>query len=453
MADINPSSMATQLATAYTQNQQSLITTQAKAAQSTSTALNKLQTALQTFETALDTLSGKSSLQQYSATFGAPGYGTATASSTAQAGTYSIFVEQLATANQVAFEDLPAVPVATGGPININLADGSTFSVNLSAADQDGDGTLSQAEIARSINQASGNGGKVTAMIVTVGGTTQMVLTSRQSGARGAITLDAAGLPASPLKDALSAPKELIAAQDAIAWLGAQGSGVKLQQASNTFTAIQGVSMTFTQAMKAGDSPLSLTVANDNTGTASNVQSFVDAYNALNKTLDELTATGNAETGAAASAFATDAGVRSLRNRLKDLIRQDFGGLSLMDFGVSADRSGVLSLNATKLNTALSAHPEGLDQMFGDTGLTTNTGLLGALDSYVDVWLNSTSGQIKNRQATVQASQKALTVKQTRLDAQYDSFYERYLQQFTTLQSLQAQMSETASLFDSLLST
>lgn len=453
MADINPSSMATQLATAYTQNLQSLITTQTKAAQSTSTALSKLQTALRTFETALGNLSGKSSLQQYSATFGVTGYGTATASSTAQAGSYSIFVEQLATANQVAFEDLPAVPVATGGPININLADGSTFSVNLSAADQDGDGTLSQAEIARSINQASGNGGKVTAMIVTVGGTTQMVLTSGQSGAGGAITLDASGLPASTLKDALSVPKQLIAAQDAIAWLGAQGTGVKLQQASNTFTAIQGVSMTFTQAMKVGDSPLTLTVANDNTGTASNVQSFVDAYNALNKTLDELTATGNAETGVAASAFATDAGVRSLRSRLKDLIRQDFGGLSLMDFGVSADRSGVLSLNTSKLNTALSAHPDGLDQMFGDAGLTTSSGLLGALDSYVDVWLNSTNGQIKNRQNTVQASQKALTVKQTRLDAQYDSFYERYLQQFTKLQTLQAQMSETSGLFDNLLAT
>ncbi|MGE5451512.1 MAG: flagellar filament capping protein FliD [Acidobacteriota bacterium] len=453
MADINPASMATQLATAYTQPTQSLITTQTKAAQTASSALSKLQSALRAFDSALASLSSKSSVQQYAATFSASTYGSATANNTAQPGSYSVFVEQLATTNQVAYSDLPAVPVATGGPINVNLADGSSFSVNLSAADQDGDGTLSQAEIARAINQAGGNGGKVTAMIVTVGGSSQLVMSSGQSGQSGAITLDASALPVSTLKDSLSAPTQLVAAQDAIVWLGAQGSGIKLQQSTNTFTAIQGVSMTFTQKMNAGDAPMTLTVASDAGGTASNVKSFVDAYNTLEKALDELTKSGDAKTGADAAPFASDSGIRALRERLTNLIRQDFGGLKLMDFGVSADRYGVLSVDTTKLNNALTAHPGGLDQVLGKASLTNSSGLLGSLDKYMDVWLSSTNGQIKNRQTSVGQAQKTLAQRQARLDDQYNNFYQRYLQQFSQLQTLQSQMSQTSGIMNNLFTS
>src|SRR5690606_12719451 len=239
------------------------------------------QSSLQSFNTALTTLSGKKSMQQSAATFSATTHGSATASASAQAGTYSVFVEQIATAHQIAFEDLPAVPVATGGPITVNLGNGGSFAVNLAAADQDSDGTLSQAEIARAINQASGNGGTVTAGVVTVGGKTQMVLSSTRTGLEGAITLDASALPASDLKTALSGSRELAAAQDAVVWLGPQGTGIELRQASNTFTAIDGVSMTFTQAMAAGATPMTLTVAADESGTQGNVKAFVEAYNTL----------------------------------------------------------------------------------------------------------------------------------------------------------------------------
>lgn len=452
MADINPTSMATQLATAYTQNTQALLTTQTKAAQSASTALGKLQSALRSFDTALAAMSGKGSVQQFSSTFSSSGFATATASSTAQTGTYQLFVEQVATAHQIAYQNLPAVPVSTGGPISINLADGSSFNVNLSAADSNGDGTLSQAEIARSINQAAGNGGKVTAMIVTVSGSSQMVLTSGQTGASGAITLDASGLPTGALKTALSTSTQLTAANDAIAWLGNQGTGIKLQQASNTLSAIPGVTVSLTQAMATGAAPLTLTVARDDGATAANVKGFVDAYNALEKSLDDLTQAGSADGSTQAGAFASDSSVRALRNHLHSLLRQDFGGQNLLNFGISADRYGQLSVNNTKLSAALTANPTGLDQVFGKTGITTGSGLLGGMDQYLDVWLNSANGQIKHRQDGVQKVQKSLTDRQTKLDNQYSAYYERYLAQFTRLQTLQSQMSQTTGLLNNTFS-
>src|SRR4029453_12122222 len=126
--------------------------------------------------------------------------------------------------------------------------------------------------------------------------------------------------------------------------LGGQG-GVRLEQDSNTLTAISGVSVTFTKAMSASESPVTLTVAGDSTGTANNVQKFVDAYNALEKAFDDLTKKGSADTGAQSAAFASDAGVRALRTRLNTILRTSFGGKSLTELGVRADRTGTLSLD------------------------------------------------------------------------------------------------------------
>src|SRR5690606_36229440 len=150
-----------------------------------------------------------------------------------------------------------------------------------------------------------------------------------------------------------------------------------------------GVTMTVTQAMASGAAPMTLTVAGDEAGTEANVRKFVDAYNTLKGVLDELTKTGNAASGDAAAAFATDAGVRALRNRLNDLVRQDVDGLNLRDFGITSDRYGSLSLDASKLQAGVKAHPEGLNTLLGQTG-TTNTGVLGSFHQYLDSWLNST---------------------------------------------------------------
>ncbi|OWQ93143.1 lateral flagellar hook-associated protein 2 [Roseateles aquatilis] len=445
----DPTSMATNLATAYTQPTQALLDAQTKAATAASTGLTKLQGALSAFKTALAGLSSKpgQSVTQYGATPSDSAVMTATAATGAQPTSTPLFVEQLAKTHQVAFQDLPAVPAGPGS-MSVQLDDGSSFNVDLASADADGDGTLSQTEIARAINTAAS--GKATAMVVTVGGATQLVLTSGVSGAGGKLTLDTSGL-SGPLKTALEDPakrKELVAAQDAIVWLGAQGSGVRLQQATNTVTAIQGVTITLKKAQAVGESPVTLTVARDDSATSAKLQSFVDAYNTLEKALDDLTVVG--KSGAANGAFASDAGVRALRDRIGSLLRNDYGGSNLRTLGISIDRTGALSLDNAKLTKALSATPDALDKALGTTALSGSSGVLGALDKLADSWTNSSNGQIKQRQTTVQAQQKSIGARQTRLDTQYTQAYQRYLQQFTQLQNLQSQLSGTGSMFNAI---
>jgi flagellar hook-associated protein 2 len=453
MSTYDPVTTASQLATAYVQAAQTQTNTQNTKAQATSAALTKLQSALQTFDSALSSLSSKKGLTQNAASLGGSGMGTVSASSSAVAGEYPLFVEQVASAHQVVFTDLPAVPVPMGGMLGISLAGGATIGVDFSNADMDADGTLSQAEMARAINQAADNQGKVTAMVITAGGQTQLVLSSTETGADGQITVDTSDLPAGAFKASLDAGSELTPARDAIVWLGAQGTGVRLQQASNTFTAIEGVSMTFTRAMTTGDAPITLKVESDSGGTAANVKNFVEAFNTLRKSLNDLTSSGDAASGVAAAAFASDSGIRALRNRLDSIVRQDIGGVRLMDFGVSADRSGTLSLDSTKLQKAMTANPDGLDELFGSASLTASSGLLGSFSTYVDVWLDSAGGQIQRRKDSVQAMQKSLTARQSRIDLQYDNAYQRYLVQFTQLQAMQSQMGQTTSMFDALFSS
>jgi len=444
--EINPTQMANQLATIYTQGTQDIITRDAKSADATNAGFTRLRSALSAFNTAMDALSGKKGLVKNTLSFTGGSAATGSASASAQPGTYSFFVEAIASNHQIAFADLPAVPVATGGPLVIQQADGSTFNVNLLAADADGNGTISQVEIARAINQSAGNAGKVTAQVVTTGSTSQLILSAGSSGEGGAITVDASGLPAGALRDALTAaPNELAQARDAVVWLGGEGTGVRIQQASNTLTAIEGVTVNLTRAMTTGEASATLTVASDDAGTADNVRSFVSAFNTLQGIINDLTKTD--VDSAARGVFASDSGLRALRTRLNDILRQDFNGVRLTELGISTDRQGLATLDAAKLSKKLDAMPDALDKAFGSTSLATPTGVLGSMNTYLKNWLDSGDGQIKRRQDSIQTLQRDLTIRQERLDQQFAVSYERYLLQFTQLQSLMGQINQTSGMF------
>jgi flagellar hook-associated protein 2 len=76
--------------------------------------------------------------------------------------------------------------------------------------------------------------------------------------------------------------------------------------------------------------------------------------------------------------------------------------------------------------------------------------VLGGLSKLMDQWTDTTKGQIATRKDSNSKLQTALTTRQAVLDTQYDNAYKRYLMQFTQLQSLQSQMSNTGSMFEAL---
>jgi flagellar hook-associated protein 2 len=454
----DPTSTAQAMAQKTTAAAQQILTSQTATASATAKALTSLSSAISAFQSSLASLTGlgKSMLAQR-ATFSDTTIGTATAKSTAPASSYSLFVDQLATASQVSYT--PQDGAAAQGTLTISLAAPdpdatppapsspatASFTVDLSAAESDGVAGLSVREVALAINNASQNAGKVSAGVVTVNGVAQLVLTSNNTGAANTVwvdsSVDANGVP----EYDLGSRTEVTQAQDAIIHYGSTA----ITQASNTFTNIDGVSMTFTRAQAAGEKPFTLTVGSDTSGTVSNVQAFVDAYNKLKTAIDGLVDAGDVANGKSAGAFAHDAGVKALQQRLVGLLRPA-GGTSLASYGIVASRDGTLTVDSARLTKQLSVSPSGLDQLIGSASLSNSTGVAGALNTYLNNWSNSATGQIKSRTDANTKLQSSLTDRQANLDAQFDAAYQRYLKQFTELQTLQATMNSNVSMFDAL---
>jgi flagellar hook-associated protein 2 len=313
-------------------------------------------------------------------------------------------------------------------------------------------------EVATAINNDPKNAGQVSAGVVTVNGTAQLVLTSKNSGVANTIWVSSAGpvdpKTGAPLLDQngnaipaynLGSRTEITTAQDAMIHYG----GTAITNPSNTFNNIDGVSMTFTRAQSASEQPFTLKVAGDSNGTAGNVQAFIDAYNKLKSTVDAMVAPGDPASGMAAGAFAHDAGMQALQSSLVNLLRPT-GTNSLATYGITATRDGTLSLDSTRLNKQLSVNPTGLDALIGSASLTTSTGVAGSLNSYLNLWSNSATGQLKQRSDATTTLQATLTQRQADLDTQYNSAYSRYLKQFTDLQTLQSTMNSNVSMFDAL---
>jgi flagellar hook-associated protein 2 len=449
----DPASTATALAQKYTAAAQDALTIKTKDSAATAKGLTDLGSAISNFQSSLASLTGlNKSLVARSATFSDTTIGTASASATATAGTYAFFVKQVATASQVSYAGLTD-DVAISGNLVVKLGGGAggSITVDLATANTDG-GALSVREIAAAINAAVGNTSLVSASVVTTGGTSELVLSAKNTGAASAITLDTSAITgASSLATANVTPArvhQLALAQDAEIRLGSE-TGTAIIQATNSFTNVAGVTMTFTKAQASGTPPVTLTVAPNDGGTQANVQAFIDAYNKLRRAVDTLVDPGDPSKNVAGGVFAHDGGMRALRDRLVSLVRPG-GGSSLAAYGIIAERDGTLSLKADALTRKLAADPTGLDTLIGSASASAPSGVAGALDTFLKSWNNSVSGQILKRKQVNDSLQKTLTDRQTQLDTQYNSAYQRYLLQFTKLQTLQSQMTNNASMFDAL---
>lgn len=444
----DPTSTAAALAEKHVLGQQQALTARSARASATEKGLSSLRSAISSFQTALASLTrANRTMVAQSAVFSDTSVGSATAKPTAAAGTYSFHVAKLATASQVSYSLKSDSNLSGNLVVKLGSAvDSPIIEIDLAAAAADKSGPPTARDIAAAINASEQNTSLVTASVVsTAPGEYELVLTAKNSGTANEVSVTHTPAPDATAPSPFAARNLIVAAQDAEIHIGS-ASGPLVTQATNTFTGIDGVTVTFT---KTTATPVTLTVGNDAAATTANVQAFVDAYNKLKSAIDALAAPGDSAKGIAAGAFASDSGVRALRDRLVSLVRPG-GSDNLATYGIIANRQGTLSLDTTRLNKALATNPTGLDVLIGSTSGVTPTGLAGKLDTYLKGWTSSLNGQIKTRQEAVSKLQVDTAKRQDLLDKQYDAAYQRYLIQFTQLQALQNQMSSNSSMFDAL---
>ncbi|MCW8346638.1 flagellar filament capping protein FliD [Vibrio sp. ZSDZ65] len=444
MSSLDPITMATQLATYDVQPFQNRYQMQADSYLAQMTALGKVESALREFRTAVNAMnSTDSNVIKNSASISQEGFFSAKADASAMAGSYQVFVEQVATAHQLS-TGMPAnldstTEVPTTGTLDFTI-NGESLSVDLSTLDTDGDGKATMTDLVSAINNDPDNPG-INATLVRSNGQTHFMLSSTETGVANTINVSASGTGSTWFEDAFTNTSNISTPQDAVIWLGAEGTGLKLENSSNTFTGvIDGVDLTVSKAQVSGEAPLTLNIGADSEATKEQVNQFIDAYNTLMSTIDEHTGIGGEDKSR--GVLASDPTLRSIESQLTSLVRGEFEGMRLSQVGITLDRSGTMTLDASKFEEAQTNNSAALEAMFNGEG-----NLLDSIDAMANPFLQSTSGLFKSRKDSLQQNISRIDDKQSTLDRKYDMAYNRYLKQFTQMNTLMTQMNQTMGMF------
>jgi len=382
-------------------------------------AFGSLKGALSSLQTAAQTLKNASTYTAKSASTADATVATATAGSTATAGTYDIAITTLAKAHSIRTDTNFAADATFGaGTLSIQIGTGTAQTVTIESGK-----TLAQ--IATAINDAKVG---VSASVVDTG---TLVLTSGTAGPDGAITLsDPDGL--------LGATSTLQAAVPAVFSV----NRIEMTRSTNTLTdAISGITLNL---LKEGGTTR-LTVAN-NTGTiTSAVNAFVKAYNDAVGGIKQMTAYDAANKKA--SVLTGDSTARSIQSQLSSLVSTSISGIAggisrLSDIGITVQKDGTLAVDSSKLSAAV-ADPDNDVAAFFTQTTTGNEGIAVRFNTMLE-GIVGTSGLITSRTDGINSSIKDLQRRAETLNLRLTAIEARYRAQFSRLDTLIASMNQTS---------
>jgi flagellar hook-associated protein 2 len=179
--------------------------------------------------------------------------------------------------------------------------------------------------------------------------------------------------------------RELVVGQDAQVMV----DGVLVTRSSNTIAeVIPGVSMSLLNAEPGTE--IDLTVSKNVDSGLAAVKTFADAYNAILKFFDEQRAEGQP--------LATSSTLRGIMSEFTSSLRTEvatngtYSRLSLM--GLALDRTGVLTVDESKVRAALSEKPDEVEALFGFDGV--GNAFVDATDNATRFGTGTISSQIKS---------------------------------------------------------
>jgi len=398
-----------------------------------------IKSTLANLQTAAKTLTTVGTFTGMSASVSDTSVLTATAGSTAAAGSYNLSVTQLAKFHAVRSDtDYAATTdTFTTGTLSIKIGDGAAKDITIDSSNN----TL--AGIRQAINDADAG---VTAIIINDGSTNRLVLTSKTSGSAGAISVTVAD-DASGGTHALSG----IASANLVQTQAADNArltinGIDITRSSNTITdAIEGVTLSLTKGTDLAPGTTTLTIAKNTGATAAAIGAFVKAYNDAVGQLKSASAYDAANKKA--SVLTGDSTVRSIQSQLGSLVQSSLTGIAggiarLSDIGITVQTNGTLAVDNTKLNAALADRDKDVGALFTQT-TTGNTGIAVRFNAALEAMVG-TGGLISSRTDGINASIKDLGKRAEALNLRLASIEKRYRAQFTALDSLISGMNKTS---------
>ena len=345
-------------------------------------AYGQVKSALSTFQNSVKALQDNTKFSGTKASVSEKDFLTASAGSTAQAGTYSVEVIDLAQSHKLASGSFSnsKTALATNGK---NL----TIEVGTKKLELSFDADLTLEELRDKINKEKAG---VTANVVNDGTGYRLTLSATDTGAANTIKVSSTS-SSSDLDKLLyagggGAPSASNAGQTQTAQdARVRIDGLTVTDSSNTLTkAIDGVTLTLTKKTEA-TKPITVTVTKDTGSAKSLIEGISKSYNDLMKTLDSLTYfkadTAKAGQLADAGILNGDSSIRFIRSQLRASFSTQISGISgdyalPASVGVGFDaKTGNMTIDSTKLTKALEADPQAVMKLFTASGKAADTGL------------------------------------------------------------------------------
>lgn len=387
---------------------QSDLNTHKSIVNSLSSSLSTLATSARALSTsagvALRTASSSSSHVSVAASAGASAIG------------HSVRVEQLARAQVSASRTFlsPAAGALGTGSVDITTA-GVTKSVSWTSDD-------SLQTIATRLNDANAG---ATASVLFDGTAHRLVLTASKSGTAAAPTfvdhgdgLDLA-LPAAIQVEAKNATIKL--------------DGISVTRPTNVFDdALPGLTITANAQHGATEVDSAITVGVDKDALRDKVKAFVTAANAINGALHiQLDYTGTTKS---TSTLFGDGTLRALQGAMSGLMSRSYGGKSLSDIGITRDRSGGLTLDESKLATAVSVNGNAVEAMFVTGGFST------AVTKLADGYTRAGDGILSSKNKSITERHKVLQTQVDTINRRADALQSSLEKQFNSLERMMSQL-------------
>ena len=426
-----------------------------KASTTKFSALGQLKSALSELQTALKDLNNPSLFEKRTATSSNTTALTASAGSAALAGSYQVEVGRLASASKVATQTLTSDFSATGaGSLTVKLGAGDESGVEV--AIEAGDDL---AAIRDKLNTALKDKG-ISANIVNdpAGGTSRLVLSAKETGAGQDIYIETADVALADLaigsidySDPGNPVGTLAAVSGSAAGYLEQASnaefkidGLSLTSASNTIgNAIPDVTLTLVGKTEE-NKPLSVTVGQDNAGVKSSIKKFVDTYNKLISTSNQLTNVTQVGEGKApvVGGLVGDATVRTLLSGVRSELGNPAGESGdavriLADLGITTQRDGTLKIDDSQFDAALADNYDAVGAFF-----TGDTGLMKRLEQRIEGY-TQTGGILDERMKGLQSTISGIDKQKETLNRRIEQLQTRLFAQFNAMDSLVGQLSQT----------
>lgn len=366
----------------------------------------------------------------------------------AATGEYRIHIEQLAQSSRMtgakvvgAEESIYDELGLANTEFTFTVDEGTAYTVSLTAKD-------SLKDVTNKINEQTEKSG-IKASVVD----NRLILTDTQMGSRN---LEVGGSAAAELGFTGNKALEFSAGQSAIFTL----DGLTIERDSNSIDdVIEGLIFNLTNIHEGAETEV-ITVSADTEKTVETIQEFVEQYNSVMSFLDQQMDVGtpSAEDNQAGTltgdgtAMRLQSGLRSLMTR--PIEGSDTGDiLSVEDIGITIDRDGQATLDQEVLRSVLKEDPVNVSRFFYNeerveapvegeerpTSKLQKNGLTELLRNFVDTYISSGTGIITNKAGTYDRMLKDINEQIEVFNNRIDRKRDRYIQQFTALDTAMMQ--------------